>query len=406
MRPARLAWQPLSEPGSPLAALGPIPCSIPARRSEEAPLRSEEEAMPVAGGEVVDEGDARAAVTEELARLRKAVLRQGHAQELFQARVEEAVERLAAGTGPAATPAPGAAGDGPTAVLLRLLRARGRAVPEAGGLAALWSLELWAWERFAAAAEGDDANPFDDPENEPPEPVLHRALMRLQEMAGELGRRFPAEQRAEVARVLREELFTLCEMLPLCDHAAAAARSLLEHLPGDAGLLITGVAAAIAGGDQQSLSALEPQLARRGKLQAADLTIARRMMTQVGHEEPAALARALGALRPLFGADAWAEMAALVGAEFGATYAFFVGESVALERLAPEMVATALDDARDDFVSLRPVLGETAGFAAAELALDCRRLEPHAAVTRTSRLLAAHPGSRRHSSPSGSSNAR
>jgi molecular chaperone GrpE len=37
------------------------------------------------------------ALVQELSRLRKTVLRQGHAQELFQARVEEAVGRLAAG---------------------------------------------------------------------------------------------------------------------------------------------------------------------------------------------------------------------------------------------------------------------------------------------------------------------
>jgi hypothetical protein len=42
------------------------------------------------------------ALTRELALLRKAVLRQGHAQELFQARVEEAVARWSGGAGTAA----------------------------------------------------------------------------------------------------------------------------------------------------------------------------------------------------------------------------------------------------------------------------------------------------------------
>jgi hypothetical protein len=46
------------------------------------------------------------ALAEELGRLRKAVLRQGHAQELFQARVEEAVARLAGSPGAGAASRP------------------------------------------------------------------------------------------------------------------------------------------------------------------------------------------------------------------------------------------------------------------------------------------------------------
>lgn len=42
---------------------------------------------------------ALSSLGEELSKLRRAVLRQGHAQELFQARVEEAVERLSARSG-------------------------------------------------------------------------------------------------------------------------------------------------------------------------------------------------------------------------------------------------------------------------------------------------------------------
>lgn len=42
-----------------------------------------------------DEEEGLEALTRELGQLRKTVLRQGHAQELFQARVEEAVGRLA-----------------------------------------------------------------------------------------------------------------------------------------------------------------------------------------------------------------------------------------------------------------------------------------------------------------------
>lgn len=57
------------------------------------------------------------AVTRELGLLRKAVLRQGHAQELFQGRVEEAVARLSADSGrDRALPPPG-----PTAPQVRVL---------------------------------------------------------------------------------------------------------------------------------------------------------------------------------------------------------------------------------------------------------------------------------------------
>jgi len=57
------------------------------------------------------------ALTQELAQLRKTVLRQGHAQELFQARVDEAVGRLA-GAAERERPRPSS---GPGAAQVRVL---------------------------------------------------------------------------------------------------------------------------------------------------------------------------------------------------------------------------------------------------------------------------------------------
>lgn len=61
--------------------------------------------------------DEEEALVREISLLRKAVLRQGHAQELFQARVDEAVERLAGGADKA-RPLPPA---GPSSAQVRAL---------------------------------------------------------------------------------------------------------------------------------------------------------------------------------------------------------------------------------------------------------------------------------------------
>src|SRR4051812_19564476 len=57
---------------------------------------------------------------QELGLLRKTVLRQGHAQELFQARVEEAVARLAASPERARPQTPPGLGSAQVRVLLEL----------------------------------------------------------------------------------------------------------------------------------------------------------------------------------------------------------------------------------------------------------------------------------------------
>jgi molecular chaperone GrpE len=65
------------------------------------------------------EGTAPALV-EELSKLRRTVLRQGHAQELFHARIEEAVERLTAPAGGAGGAAGEALGEAQVRTLVEL----------------------------------------------------------------------------------------------------------------------------------------------------------------------------------------------------------------------------------------------------------------------------------------------
>ena len=94
----------------------------------------------------LDEGDGGLeALIQELGQLRKTVLRQGHAQELFQARVEEAVGRLSGAAGAAEKPRP-LPPSGPSSAqvralldldqaLLQILRLAGGTDAESGGTA-------------------------------------------------------------------------------------------------------------------------------------------------------------------------------------------------------------------------------------------------------------------------------
>jgi hypothetical protein len=282
--------------------------------------------------------------------------------------------------------------------LADLLRARSRTAAGSGDLAALWSLELWALGRPAEDEEEEDEDDGEDPFTDPAEPSLHHALRRLQEMAGEIGRRFPAEHRAEVARVLRDALFDFCEGINFCEHTAGAALGLLEHLPpggaggaGDVGLLIAGVAGAIAGRDHRILRSFQARLAGGAKAQAADQEIAHRLMTQVTHEEPADIARILDTLKPLFTADAWPEIPALVAREMGGRFVHSLVEASLLAAMGDDPGRSALVRARRGLDSLRPALGGTHGFAAMELALDCWQPDRTAAQSRLEGFLAACP---------------
>ncbi|HYX24794.1 MAG TPA: hypothetical protein VFC23_11625 [Thermoanaerobaculia bacterium] len=273
------------------------------------------------------------------------------------------------------------------AELAQLLRSRSRAAVEPGDLAALWSLELWACQRMPDEPETEDD---EDWASDLSEPSPHATLVRLGEMATEVGRRFPAEQRAEVARVLRDELFDLCEAAGFCDHTAAAALSLLEHQPGDLGLLIAGVAGAIVDGAPRALHALEAQIERRGPANAE--AIAHRLLAQAAQERSPLLARILDKVRPLFSGDAWPEVAELVAREMGGHFAQVLCAASFQTLGEPELARRIPQGAREVLALLRPALGGTRGFAATELTLDCCRPDRPAVEQRLARFLAGDPG--------------
>jgi hypothetical protein len=275
--------------------------------------------------------------------------------------------------------------------LADLLRSRGRTASEAGDLAALWSLELWARRRTDESETEDDLDLLPDLA----EPLPHRTLVRLGEMAGEIGRRIPAEQRAGVARVLSDELFDLGDEVGFCDHTAGAALSLLEHRPGepsDMGLLLAGVAGALAADAHRALRALQAHLDRSGKVTAGHQPIARRLMAQIAREAPWALARILDALRPLFPDDLWPEIAELVAREMRSSFAEMLNEASFAALRDPEFGDRVLRATRKGLDSLRPALAGTPGFGAVELALDCWRPERMPVAKRLARFLAAYPG--------------
>jgi hypothetical protein len=283
--------------------------------------------------------------------------------------------------------------------LAELLRARSRTLSDAPALAALWSLELWArghqdleWEEVDGSFLSD--HPFETPA--PP----HRALTRLEEMGGEIRRRFPVSQRAEVARVLRTELLDLCEQLRFCEHVAGAALALLEHLPGDAGLLVAGVAGAVTGNDPRALRNLKAQIAQTiaetcaqaGQTAARDRPVILRLMTQIAMEGPWDLAAILAALRPFFSDDAWPEIAAFVAREMVGTLAAGLREESYESFDEPALGPLDLDNLRANLRLLRPALAGTPGFAAAEMALDCWHPDRRAAERRLKKFLAEVPG--------------
>jgi hypothetical protein len=285
--------------------------------------------------------------------------------------------------------------------LADLLRSRSRTAAASGDLAALWSLELWALGRPAAAEdeEGEEDDDGEDPLSDFAEPTAHRALRRLHDMAGEIGRRFPAEHRAEVAQVLRGALFDFCEGINFCEHTAGAALGLLEHLPGgaggvgdvcDVGLLIAGVAGAVTGRDHRILRSFQTRLAGGAKVQAGDQETVQRLMAQVAQEEPGDIARILETLKPFFTADAWTEIPALVAREMGGRFVHSLIEASLLAE-GRDPGRRELDPVRRRLDALRPALGGTHGFAAMDLALDCWQPDRFAAERWLERFLAACP---------------
>jgi hypothetical protein len=271
--------------------------------------------------------------------------------------------------------------------LARLLRSRGEAETESGTLAALWSLELWAANRRSSEEEADE----DDGRADLPEPPTHRTLVRLQQMAGEISRRFPPEQRAEVAAELRRELFNLCEQSHFCEHVARAALSLLEHQPGDFGLLVAGIAGSVAGRDSRTLRAIEAGLARRGMAQAGDLDIAQRLIAQVVLESSESAARILKILRPFLAGHVWPEIAALAAREMSEKWPDALARALFESLRKGRSESRAFNELQRDLDHLRPVLAGTSGFAAMELALDCWRPNPPDLEKRLKKFLADVP---------------
>ncbi len=277
--------------------------------------------------------------------------------------------------------------DGRLEELTGLLRARARTESQASDLAALWSLELWARGQ-AEPIEDYDALFGDEPVESPP----HAAVVRIEEMAAQIGRRFPAEQRGEVARVLRDELLDLCELVAFCEHFAGAAAALLDHLPGDAGLLIAGLTGAIAGGDLRCRRALEGHLERRGAIQPFERETALRVMAQVALEDPACLAPALEALRPLFAETDWSEVSEGVARRAAPAFGALLVEAPGLPWLGPQTAAEGCKLVRQELEPLRATLGATSGFSAVELALDCWRPKAAEARKKVRTFLGAESG--------------
>jgi hypothetical protein len=130
--------------------------SIRPRSSEGSPLADDHDKLLAAEPPSARQEGGLAAVVEELARLRKAVLRQGHAQELFQARVEEAVAGLAAGAAEPASPQPPA---GPTTAQVRALMELDQAVLQLLRLAEAGAGDRPGAVPVGAAADADDDAP-------------------------------------------------------------------------------------------------------------------------------------------------------------------------------------------------------------------------------------------------------
>ena len=279
-----------------------------------------------------------------------------------------------------------------------LLRNRSRTATTEDEVAAVWGLELWA-RGLPDRPEDDDEDEEDEGEDGFglfQEPRPHRTLVRLEEMAAEIGTRFSPAHRAEIAGVLRGVLFSLCEKIRFSEHTAGAALSLLEHEPagaGQTGLFIAGVAGAVAGGDHRALRALQDRLSRRGnqgKTPAGDhrdQDFIRRLMIGVAQERPARVARILDILRPLF-EGGWPEMAALVAVEMGGNLARELTE-MSLEAKNDRELARMLGEIRGNLSLLRPALAETPGFATMGLLLDCWLPDRRTAEKRLAAFLAA-----------------
>ncbi|HSN85620.1 MAG TPA: hypothetical protein VL025_02630, partial [Thermoanaerobaculia bacterium] len=279
--------------------------------------------------------------------------------------------------------AAGRAGD-----LILFLRSRARATSDSGALAVLWSLELWAGRSLEPPEEEEE-----DVAEEDLAPSVHEILVRLSAMTREIERRFPPAGRPEVARVLRKELFALCEALPFCKHTAEAALSLLNHLPGDLGLLLLGIAGAVAGKDTRSLDALEARLAASAPVSIAnDRPAVQRVMAEAAQEKPAVLARILSHLRPCVPDGDWPEIAELTAREAGKSFSQTLADASLQAVVARVGFDASLTPLRRGLEDLRPFLGGTFSFSAQELILDACQSDAHTVSQKIDAFLRTWPG--------------
>ena len=278
--------------------------------------------------------------------------------------------------------------------LIELLEPASRTAAESGAVAALWSLEMWAFRRATGQEHEEDKDEEDEDRFQGFfEPIPHRAVVRLEEMAGEIGQRFPPGQRPEVARFLADELFMLSGAIDLCDHFSGAALALMEHQPGNRcapALLIVGLAGAIAADAPPLRRALEAQTGRLPKVGPGDaLDQVRRVIAKVAREEPSTVAQTLAFVQPLFTASCWPEVAAVVAREMGPTFLRLLDDA---SFAAGPSASPDLGPVRRELERLRPALAGTPGLAAIEVVADCWRPEGTGVEKRIGKLLASQPG--------------
>jgi len=242
--------------------------------------------------------------------------------------------------------------------LARLLGSLGNAEKAPERMTLLWSLELWAWDRAAAAEDEDD-----EPAGERPD---HAALVRLGRMAADVAGRLPSEQRPEAARFLRARLYELLEQVHFCDHAMAAADALLQHLPADPGLLLVALAGAATIRDGRAQRMFAARLDARGEARSAERDTLLALLSQIVLERADVVLGVLPHVRRLLGEAAWPQARETV--------------LESLVDLACGVVGFRVDDIdlsglAHDVASFRPVLAASLELDALEAALDCLRLE-------------------------------
>lgn len=250
------------------------------------------------------------------------------------------------------------------AELARWLAQAARNEPQPGRLAQLWSLELWAWDREEAKALADEegdvvpGRAFLGPDAARP---LASELNRLEQMATWCRQRIPADQQPEVARVLAAQLVQLCQAVRFGRSMAAAAESLLLHLPDDPGLLVVGLAGAACSSNVEAAKRFAVRIAARGQAGATDQETVLRLVSEIVMEQTGVAVAVLLMLRPLLPEEAWPRVQSLLAQELAAAVRGSCRYDLDLDfrRL------------RQDLELCRDKLGDAAELTALAAAVDC-----------------------------------